>query len=60
MIRTYKKFLEELDKGTKQIEVSADFYSWLKENVGFSDTVNDPKLGPISTVYGIKVYKTKR
>ena len=58
VIRNYKEFLDELEKGKRKVNVTEEFYEWLKENIGNSATSNLPK-GPIGMVYGIQVCKVE-
>ena len=57
-INNYVDFLNEMDKGSKDIEVTGEFFKWLGENVGFSDMkfVGKEK---IAIVCGVRVTKGK-
>lgn len=58
-INNYVDFLNELEKGNKNICVSDEFYNWLKENIEFAYTSRDVK-GPIASFNSVRVYREEK
>ena len=58
-INNYVDFLNELEKGNKDICVTDEFYSWLKENIEFTYTSRDAK-GPIAAFNSVQVYREEK
>lgn len=56
-INSYVEFLDELDKGSKDVVVTEEFYEWLKENI--ANPVGNPRKDMAGTIYGIRVTKVK-
>lgn len=56
-INSYAEFLDELDKGRKEVEVTEEFYEWLKENI--ANPVGNPRREITGAIYGIRVTKAK-
>lgn len=56
VVSNYKEFLDELEKGNRKIAVTDEFFEWLKTEIGAS-FVNNRVKPPISTFYGVQVYK---
>ena len=55
-INNYVDFLNELEKGNKNICVTEELYEWLKENIDCAYETNNVK-GPITTFGGARVYR---
>ena len=59
VINNYVDFLNEMDKGIKNICVSDEFYEWLKENIDYTYVSRNPK-GPVATYGGVSVYREEK
>jgi hypothetical protein len=59
IVNSYVEFLDEMDKGKKEIKVTEEFFEWLRENIGESSLDNTPRRGPIGMFHGITVTKVK-
>lgn len=58
-INNYVDFLNELEKGNKNICVTEEFYIWLKENIDYTYESNNVK-GPIGVFSGVRVYREEK
>lgn len=58
-INNYVDFLNELEKGNKNICVTDELYNWLKENIDCAYETYNAK-GPITTYSGVKVYREEK
>ena len=56
-INSYVEFLDELDKGSKDVAVTEEFYEWLKENI--ANPIGNPRREITGAIYGIRVRKVK-
>lgn len=59
-INNYKEFLDELEKGNKNIYVTDEFYDWLKHNVEVSYPNKEFMEVPITPFNSIRVYREEK
>lgn len=56
VISKYKDFVNELEKGVREIHVTEEFYEWLDANIKLK-YVKDTRFGIVGTLFGARVIK---